>query len=122
MKNRDLLFTIACSSMLGECCTSMATSIEELIEEMNSTFACDEYLTRAFIEHYNENVEALGKPIFEGEDEDFTFELVVENDPRHEEGGWGFVYTYINEFGQEDHCTLNISVHRWNGKFYDSQG
>lgn len=122
MKTRDLLFTIACSSMIGECSTGIATSVEELIEEMNSTFACDEHLTRAFIEHYNENVAALGKLTFEGEEEDFTFELVVEHDPRHEQGGWGFQYSYINDFGQEDHCTLNISVHRWNGKFYDTNG
>lgn len=122
MKNRDLLFTIACSSMLGECSTGIATSIEELIEEMNSTFSCDEYLTRAFIEHYNELAPSQEWPLFEGEEEDFTFEFIVKNYARQEEGGWGFAYTYINDFGQEDHCTLNISVHRWNGKFYDSQG
>lgn len=122
MNKPEIIYTIACGSMIGECCTSIAQSVEELIEEMNSTLSCDEYLTRAFIEHYNEAAKFMGKPQFEGEEEDFTFEFVVEHDPRHEEGGWGFSYSYINDFGEEDHCTLNISVHRWNGKFYDTQG
>ena len=122
MEIKPVLFTIANGSLIGGHCTSIATSLEELIEEMNSTISCDENLTRAFIEHYNENVEALGKPIFEGEDEDFTFELVVENDPRHEEGGWGFDYDYINARGEEDHGYLNISVHKWTGKYYMTEG
>ena len=118
----EVLFTIASGSRLGGHVTSVHVSVEALRQEINSTLACDSDMIRHIIEEYNSEAPALGRPLFEGSVDDFDFDFLIYNDPRLDKGGWGWSFDHINERGQEDHSYLNISVHKWNGKFYDTDG
>ncbi len=102
--------------------TTVHVSVEELIQEVNSTLACDEDMIEHIIEEYNETAETLGRPLFEGSVEDFDFKFIVENDPRLDLGGWGWSFDYVNAQGQDDHNYLNISVHKWNKTYFETEG
>ena len=116
------LYTIATGSRLGGHCTTVHVSVDQLVQELNSTLASDEAMIRHIIEEYNETAETLGRPRFEGSVEDFDFKFIVENDPRLDIGGWGWAFDHVNARGQEDHSYLNISVHDWNGTYFETEG
>lgn len=122
MKMPETLYTIANGSRLGGHVTTVHVSVEELIQEVNSTIQCDEALIEHIIEEYNETAEALGRPKYEGSVEDFDFKFILENDPRLDMGGWGWSFDYINAMGREDHSYLNISVHKWSKTYFETEG
>jgi len=122
MEMPTVLFSIANGSRLGGHITTVHVSVEELIQEVNSTLACDEDMIEHIIEEYNETAETLGRPLFEGSVEDFDFKFIVENDPRLDLGGWGWSFDYVNAHGQDDHNYLNISVHKWNKTYFETEG
>jgi hypothetical protein len=122
MEMPQVLFTIANGSRIGGHVTSIATTVEELIEEINSTLACDEQMTLAIIEEYNETAETLGRPKFEGTVDDFDFDFIAKNDPQTDKGGWGWAWDYVNSQGEDDHGYLNISVHKCSGKYFMTEG
>jgi len=120
MEMPTVLFSIANGSRLGGHITTVHVSVEELIQEVNSTLACDEDMIEHIIEEYNETAETLGRPLFEGSVEDFDFKFIAENDPRLDLGGWGWSFDYVNAHGQDDHNYLNISVHKWNKTYFET--
>ena len=122
MEMPTVLFTIANGSRLGGHITTVHVSVEELMQEINSTLECDSEMIEHIIEEYNETAEALGRPLFEGSVEDFDFKFIVENDPRLDLGGWGWSFDYVNAHGQDDHNYLNISVHKWNKTYFETEG
>lgn len=122
MEMPTVLYTIAEGSNLGGHVTTVHVSIEELIEEMNSTLACDEDMIQYIIEEYNEEAIGRKRPLYEGTVEDFNFKFIVENDPRLDIGGWGWSRDYINSSGLNDHQYLNISVHTWNKTYFETDG
>jgi len=122
MEMPTVLFSIANGSRLGGHITTVHVSVEELIQEVNSTLACDEDMIEHIIEEYNETAETLVRPLFEGSVEDFDFKFIVENDPRLDLGGWGWSFDYVNAHGQDDHNYLNISVHKWNKTYFETEG
>ena len=122
MEMPKTLYTIACGSRLGGHVTTVHVSVEELIQEVNSTLACDDDMMEHIIEEYNETAETLGRPKYEGAVEDFDFSFIVKNDPHLDMGGWGWSRDYINAIGMDDHGYLNISVHNWNKTYFETEG
>ena len=122
MEMPKVLYTIASGSRLGGHCTTVRVSVEELIQELNSTLACDEAMIQHIIEEYNEEAPARNRPLYTGSVEDFDFKFIVENDPRLDIGGWGWSFDYINAMDKEDHNYLNISVHNWNKTYFETEG
>lgn len=122
MEMPKVLFTISTGSRLGGHVTSIHTSVEELIQEVNSTLECDEHMTRMIIEEYNETAKTLGRPLYEGLIDDFEFEFIAQNDPQTDNGGWGWSWEYVNALGEDDQGYLNISVHNWDGKYFVTEG
>lgn len=122
MEMPKTLYTIACGSRLGGHVTTVHVSVEELIQEVNSTLACDDDMMEHIIEEYNETAETLGRPKYEGAVEDFDFSFIVKNDPHLDMGGWGWSRDYINAMGMDDHGYLNISVHNWNKTYFETEG
>jgi len=122
MEMPNTLFTIANGSRMGGHVTSIAVTVEELIQEINATLECDENMTLAIIEEYNETAKTLGRPLFEGTVDEFDFEFIAKNDPQTDNSGWGWAWNYINARGEDDHGYLNISVHNWNGKYFVTEG
>lgn len=122
MEMIDVQYTIANGSRIGGHVTSIAVSVEQLIEEVNSTLECNEEMALAIIEEYNETAKVLGRPMYEGSVEDFDFEFIVTNDDQTDRGGWGWAWSYVNARGEDDDGYLNISVHKWNGKYFVTEG
>jgi len=122
MEMPKVLYTIATGSRLGGHVTTVHVSVEELMQEINSTLECDSEMIEHIIEEYNETAETLGRPRFEGSVDDFDFKFILENDPRLDIGGWGWAFDHVNAMGQEDHSYLNISVHNWNKTYFETEG
>ena len=122
MEMPEVLYTIANGSSIGGHVTSIAMSVEELVAEMNSTLECDLHMAEAIIEEYNETAKAMGRPLYEGTVDDFDFDFIAKNDPQTDKGGWGWAWDYVNARGDDDHGYLNISVHRFNGKYFVTEG
>jgi len=116
------LFTIATGSRLGAHTTCIAATIEQLIQEVDSTLACDEQMLREIIEEYNETATAMNRPLYQGLDSDFSFAFIVKNDPRTDMGGWGWAWEWVDSLGRDDNAYLNISVHVWTGHYFNTEG
>lgn len=116
------IFTIATGSRLGGHCTCIAVSVEQLVDEINSTLECNEEMTAHIIEEYNETSKAMGRPSFDGSMDDFDFEFILKHDDQTDKGGWGWSFDYTNMMGNEDHQYLNISVHKWSNTYFETQG
>ena len=122
MEMPKVLYTIATGSRLGGHVTTVHVSVEELMQEINSTLECDSDMIEHIIEEYNETAETLGRPRFEGSVDEFDFNFILKNDPRLDIGGWGWAFDHVNAMGQEDHSYLNISVHNWNKTYFETEG
>lgn len=122
MEMPKVLYTIATGSNIGGHVTTVHISIEELLQEINSTLNADSDMIEHIIEEYNEEASARNRPLYEGSVDDFDFKFIMENDPRLDIGGWGWSFDYINAAGKEDHCYLNISVHNWNKTYFETEG
>lgn len=113
------LYTIAAGSRLGGHTTTVHHTVENLLEEINSTLADDNDMIQHIIGSYNEMAEQTGFEKYEGSVGDFDFAFIMEND-KGNEGGWSWGFDHLNAMGETDHSYLNITVHEWRENYFES--
>lgn len=115
-------YTVASGSNCGHC-TSLHVDLDEVCTEVDSL---GEEYQELILEHWNTLATALNSkgekeiPLKE-EAHEMSFKEFMDTFPEggwHDEGGWGA----SGEHDRLGSMYLNISVHIWNGKFFQTTG
>lgn len=111
-------YTVASGSNCGHC-TSLHVDLDEMCTEVDSLTTEYQDIVR---ECWNALAKSSDREVSLKEDEDqMSFKEFIEIFPEggwHDEGGWG-AYAEHPRLGS---MYINISVHVWNGKFFQTTG